>query len=638
MTNPSTSPSGSPSDSPATSPSGTPSGTPSGPPSAIENAGNTLINGYRQHVQYGLSGVTDSIAQSVDRASEGSISSSSVKGFMPYVAAGGIGLIGYLLTEPLRKGESWLSQIAGYVLPAITGFLGFQLFSSPDRVSNAVKTEYHHTGRVGQAPQTTQAVVTNPQTQQVIDSQNVPVRPAPAPALSEQTSQTAEELKLKEKKQAEIRQLRLDAITANNQQLDSALQEYMAHNNQMYENRRLFVEESDKFRAGPRQKLMDALKRVGMSPAEAEAFVPNPPVLQAKIYENGTDFPPELVIFAKKFESTYGQSGVDIRTQNNVQVFTFVDQNGSAPRRKTWDEMSVTQREEFLAKAIAFTNERQKFFETLKRSSTGSAGPGAPGYTSEYYDYKDRKGQTWILSTPPDGESFGIKWPAEHAMLKEVVGVSESRSRWGHFIKTGGNLNDALTKWREQQTKSDAHKEMLANADGKVNAYSQSVELMQARLKVLKEKGILVVGQYESNGQQLVQIKDCRNPDCAQSATLSFKPLGDGRYEMTEWKNGMRQGNAENGGPEFAALPWQKPVAPIILSADEYKALVEGRGTPELILDAQKVAKPATVARAPGGPAETIAITHDTGYDPASPLSQPVPNMPGSPNTKLYVG
>lgn len=530
--------------------------------SVIGVIGDNVQYQFNQNIAGKFGSTTESAAKEIDKLTGHSIDETTARKVIPFAVGGLTAYVGMLLLEPMHKvtkltfkagktlvtgfgyfekipligglftglgkGVEALGHYAGYVVPAIAGVIGYKLFEyQGPAIAESAKTPLHHTGRTPKEVQNVKAKVVNPVSGDIMAQTDVPIAPASTAELSPDKKKLLEGAGINTPQDAKkLRESTLKVDSPEMKQLDSALENYLGNYNQNYENTREWINKARQYRdAGPRDQLMNALKKLGFSKEEAEKIVPLPPDLQQTIYKNGTDFPPELTSFIKKFEQTYGQGGTTVKTVSGEQVFTFVDKAGQTPRRKSWDEMSITQREEFLAKAIAFTQERFKFFEGRRALAVYSGGGGSMGggmgasTAMEHYDYQNREPKSgdglfigisdWWNNVGP-GESYGIKWSDEHKFIKEVYDVKSKIGWFGNIgIEVGSKFDKGvLDKWREQQLNSDGHKHVLDQAKGQIAEFGDKVKHMQGQLEEIKlgklqaslvhqteqEKSIVVIG------------------------------------------------------------------------------------------------------------------------------------------------
>lgn len=409
------------------------------------------------------------------------------------------------------------SQYVAMAVPAVGGLLTYTLMrpsSIPVTAAEDDKTSFHLTGRKGRAPVMDNAEVTNPKTGLVIfdTGKTIPVAPAEKDPLTPATAEVAANLHLDGMLSSQMHALREKAIAEKDKALDKALEEYIGRYNQIYEDKRNWVTAAETFRSGPRKKLVDALVTLGMTDNEADRFVPTPPRLPPTIYSDGTDFPTGLVSFARDFQKIYGEGGPEIKTPDGTQVFTFIDHTGETPRRMPWEEMSVTQKEEFLKKAITFTETRHKFFENKKRTTSSDPDPYA-NVNTQSYDYGDTGGQIYLFSTPPTGSTYpNLDWKTEHTSLLSLVGCSEYKDFRGNTdLIAGESLKKHLENWRDQQKNSDEHKALLHAADGKIQHFGKQVAAMKTHLNLIKHTELQIIDTTPGPDNLTdLEIKDIR--------------------------------------------------------------------------------------------------------------------------------
>lgn len=523
-------------------------------PTNLEENKKTALDAYKKHVLGRYSDVTDSAANSMsgwtrpsmsllDRKPQQIISRDTAETIIP-IATGGISAaIGLLLLKPahwiseklfgaakdivtgfgylpkipvigkvfewLGKGIETVGKYAGYIAPAIAGVIGYSMFKTPPK-GEVSKTPYDRIGRVGMAPVMAEVKV-QPAKGEVITTQQVPVKPAAAPAVSQESADIVKEAGLKDVSEQSFLTVighRAEALKENKKTLELALGEYLGNQNQRMENALKFLDATKTFeKDGARKEIVAAMQKMGMSPEEAEKFVPTPPDIQATVFPDGTNFTKKLVDFAKKFDNFYKDSYDTMRLKQNGQLVFEIDriENPSSmqarkevPKTSRFDNMSYTQQEEFIAKALAFTQERFDFFKDRKIYYTRS--PGGADVMVEAFDYKDRDAETGWFESKPEGKTHGIKWSDEHAFIKEVYDITQQRGIGLSYTKVGDSFDKVLADWKTQQELSSEHKDALTkDTGGKLAQYTAAVELMQQKLVALQK------GELEIKEGKLVQ-------------------------------------------------------------------------------------------------------------------------------------
>jgi hypothetical protein len=421
-----------------------------------------------------------------------------------------IPLIGKVF-EWLGDGLETIGKYAGYAIPAIAGFIGYSMFKDDRQFSEAGANT--GTGRTAETPK--------------LDKEGIPVAPAAVAPLSAAALATLEKHGQKDLGPRHARAARKELDPTKDTEQWDALGEKIGQFNQRYENNLAFAESAEKYDQadGKRAELVaQAQKTLKLTAEEAEKFVPKPPVLPVRIYENGyknsgydNSLPPELGNFARKFEQLYIRRGRMQMTQAEVDeaykfmtyevkdgqrhTFKMSDGPGKPERFKLWHEMSNSQRLEFIENAMNFMQKRHEKFEAQHKAKWTLA-PSLFSLTPsirkvDYYDYGNVTAMPNIGSMT-DSKTVDVK--EEHQFIRDTMGI-EAKSSWlGLRIRytNTGKIEHLLDEYKGHERAFDRHSERLRKAEPEIKAFGQEVELMNQRIAQL-EAGTLTVDKLKQD-------------------------------------------------------------------------------------------------------------------------------------------
>lgn len=612
-----------------------------------------IRNWYQTNVHGALWQANEQLATGIDSATQGAIKTDTVRKALPLVAgaatvAGGvfafplvekaakavftgasklvtgfglfekIPLAGQLFTK-LGAGVNAMGNYAAYPVIALGGLLGFSLMSGRTAAPAPVgsQTGLHLTGRTADGPVMTTVTVPRPGTDEPIVTVQAPLKPAEAPPIPAPAAATLAQTEFSAPPEATRINAAVDARRIAQIQgktkLDAALQEYIGFINQRYENTRAWIDEAEIFRNGPRKKLVAALHEAGLPTAEAESFVPEPPKLQKTVYADGTDFPPALLDFMEKFTALYGETGPQgdtARLPGGEYIFRFMDKQGETPKQKKFSECSVTQKEEFIAKAIEYYRLRKKFFEEDHTSSLNIYWADIPlpfmkcGELRHPNFCDDSKPwKNWY--TPTEGDNNGIPWSQEYEKLKEIGGVGgvtftvlPGMTPIDEQAPAHAKFNTLLENYKKQRADAQAHKAALETANQTViKEWSASVERMKTRLEGMGTTGIALLrsGVYDTK-EQFVILRDLIAEPKGEPMALAFQKQGE-RFVLTGWRI-EKPGTTWNLTPEGNR------------SVTSLEDIAQLRRVYDDIRKGEPARKPA--------PVQTSALRLDTGFDGVS--------------------
>lgn len=451
-------------------------------------------------------------------------------------------------------------EYVSYAVPPVLGVLTFGLLSGRGTPApDGAQTPLHHTSVLADPPKTLPLEVHDRKTDALLAQADVPSAPADTAPLSTSAVATLAPTELAGSptaaKIAEARTRRRSAQTTQNTAMDAAIQEYILHINKSYVDTRAWIEKAEEYRAGPRKKLVEALQSQGLK-AEAEAWVPQPPALPKTIYADGTDFPPELLDFVKKFTDCYGPTGPQgdsARLKDGTPIFTFIDHAGDTPHPKTFDECNVTQKEEFITKAINYFELRKKFFEQDHVEKNGvyflipipwlQIGETV---ATDYVDHDKPQPAWYSWESPVTGNNNGLPWVEEHRKLREMGAASMLRLNIaGQQVQSSTDISAAeqyhalLDAHIKQRKDSDHHKLELEKAnETTLKAWEKTTKEFQQRLNTLRTGHIAILnsGVYSDTKEAFMIIKDLDAGNDAPTQTLAFKSAGDGSFVLSGWR------------------------------------------------------------------------------------------------------
>jgi len=668
---------------------------------SFEQLGDWAKHNYETQIHTQLSDVTVDISKQLSEKTKDNlkINEESAQKFIPLAVGGGIAIIGYLLIGPIQTvtgyafkglkqivtGFGYFEKIPGiggmfkglgdavesageyvaYALPALAGLVGYKMMEvPPPRAPESKLGGADLTGRVGR-----KAISTDSPLPAALGSVSPPpasllLKPAPPPPppkpetvkiIKENNldSATASERLTERGKIKDQKEFRVwsPEYLKKLDELDKAIHEYQSNENQIYEDSRDFARRAAGVNIAERNKVVSALINVGFSTPEAEAFVPDPRTIKltTHIYSaEGKDFPPALEEFIKRFETAYGEGGPKNQVVGGRGIFEFTPlaaEGDKTPRRMTWKEMcemddktsAITLKQEYMWKAIAFVEDRYKWYEKPFKSGDKEAGCKTSTHREfssyEGYEYEDHTNDkwntTWWFNTAPDRLSGqagyidgkpvdNMTCAQEHKkIIIPLCDIKTVREMGGFYTfdtkQTGPVYRQMMEAWEAQKKAvdndikdHDAKKELVKN-------YTKAREVMEQRKNNILNHRSTVIGVYQGEDKEYysVQVKDCRDQGNPQNLTICFKKNGE-NYEFTDWKNGTRENGAENGGTFYSNLKWQKPAIPVTLTAAEYNDLVNGKTSPDALIDAQKTFKKSGIAVKCSGNEVTLSDTSIT--------------------------
>ncbi|NBX02518.1 MAG: hypothetical protein EBR02_00340 [Alphaproteobacteria bacterium] len=416
-----------------------------------------------------------------------------------------IPLIGGAL-QWIADGISTIGEYAAYGVVALAGFIGYSMFdaSKAAPLPESAKTGMGGTSVTPTAAPTTTVTVTDPKGNELTRAEKVPTGVAAVTPLAPNQAEIVAALGLTGASVSAAAAARQEAINKKLSDVDGALKEYIKNQQQSYANGRDFAEKAEEFTKTNRQPLVDALVKLGLSPTTAQAFVPVPPKVRPTINEDGTDFPPELVNFAKKFEETYLEAYPKIlHKEGNSEVPLF--------KMKRWDQLNFSEREEFLAKAVSFTETR---FDELKKqipvehSGYTTGAHGVAGYTTSqsYYNYKIPPSSWWDRTFSSEKSWEDRKSPylddlrKEHQFYLNTYDMnphSSSVTTNGQTIEITslpkeGNIKALLTQWQQNKKMADEHRKTMQESVPMMDQFGEQVKQMQQQLAKIKDGSLVV--------------------------------------------------------------------------------------------------------------------------------------------------
>lgn len=496
---------------------------------------------------------------------------------------------GYLEKIPVVgkvfSGLGWatdkIGEYSGWAFSGVASLLAYKAFMPSVQYYDAPDNENTPNSGTGAVPQPSIRHSMSVHRHDAIlpeTTQDVPVSPQPVPPVEVAPHElpTPELDEARTMTYAQLRERRSGYLAENIFERQEVYRRLMQAQNQEFENRVQFIKDAREFEGtptsnSPRNQMVSALHdRIGLTEDESQALIVRAPDLRVTVYSGSDEtqdhnggngisadgnFPQSLVDFAHSFEDTYGKGYIWVahRDGSGWQTQTRVDGKEIDPETrlpKKWgiafDEMSVTQKVEYLEKAIDFTRKRYEYFEkNHKRSSSGmvmAPSSQAAAYASAYYtpnirtwyDYYDRSQQTWrdvwfSNKKPPIGTNHYpggvLSWKDEHEFLQGINGdVMETvRIRYGQVSgpSYGTGLDRLNNGFDSHQAQLDAFKEDLKRAetqhDGKIARYKEQAQWMEQSLNILRQYGVALVKKthYQTyTSEDHIEMRDvrCFNP------------------------------------------------------------------------------------------------------------------------------
>lgn len=275
-----------------------------------------------------------------------------------------------------------------------------------------------------------------------------------------------------------------------------------------------------------------------LNPKEAANLIVDVPKLRVTTYEgaskdaDGDELPKELVTLATKFQTFYGDAQVRILTKGK-----FGD--------KSFDEMTITQKHEFLHAIKAHIEERDRVFKgrykEKKYIGIDSEVIGKPGIKLHIHEWGDKHDfaeesvrDNWFGDKPEqtiDTANGKKKLSEEYAALVDMLD--------GSFGKKGGSAAKASIDetMKNFSGKLQEHMQYLRVAEqdrGAIAAYAHHARFMETSLVMTQDhNSILVAGN---------RINDGLDPLTGQKRTLAtqadgwmlYKDLKSNRYYYLE--------------------------------------------------------------------------------------------------------
>ena len=551
---------------------------------------------FDRYVTGSASGLTEKVAQ-VAQGSKADktlgIDAQFVRNAAPIAVAGVAGLVGLYLLEPIQKGTdfifggigklvgkipligdvleeaiSGIGTVVGYALPAVGALIGYKMFESDSvaKMDEAVIGDRHGTSRVGRDPKINQIVV-NGHTTNLVE-------PHASDDLSAKDKMTPEEnAKIStngfDKLSEYERTKRMGSFQAGEEEFKELLRKYSGQQNQIYEDRRLVVERvAEAENETPRKNLVRGLqKTLGMNALDAQTLVPDGRKdmkgLTTHIYPNQTegykDIPQPLRKFGTDFIYLYANeldsAVINDGTRKGEKIFSFKDQIdgkektiGIGSDKLLFDQLTITQKMEFLDKAMAYVAERNNFYNDRHQTSLG-------GQSWDYHDYNQsnnafqrRFAKTFgsdllsdmtsvNVSGIPEGKiNNSLSWRQDHDKIRNLLeqkyiepDIDLHTLAYGLNQHTSGNIVELWNAWKGHQVEASKHMDSLIKSPGFEHLRQHNVTLEKnldlfQHPEKLKSHSHLIMQQLE-NSQSVVKLMGAEYKDF--SALLVGKVEGD---------------------------------------------------------------------------------------------------------------
>lgn len=571
-----------------------------------------------------LGSVTDAAAKTLHGEKGEVIHENYVKQGMPWVAGLAAGLGALTLADPITRGAQtltgglsnmarkvpligapigWLidriGDMSGVLLSGVAALVAFKAFMPTAKTYSdfhpdaTVDTPNSGTGAVAQPALRQDMAVQRPQDKTPDAKESVPIAPMPVanPEIPPHMMSAPDQAVAVQMSYPELRQKRARAIEDEHKDLQEAYRSLMQAENQRFENRAQFVKEARAFEGEPRQKMVKSLdQHVGLSREEAEGLVVKAPKLRATVYPGASETqdhkggdgvtkdgntPEALVKFAREFETHYGKGFVWVahkdgsgwQSQTRMDGRELDAKGLPVKRGIPFDEMSTTQKTEYIEKAIHFTKSRYEFFEHhcgYEYDANGPAldGIAVPAARTKSYDYTDmshsaRPGTSVLApiigyfskSPVAQGEQFpaGWKsWESEHKFLQGLNGDTSSSGSKLLLYGLGGSydgpeigsgLKDLKSGFGGYEQLLDSYKATLKHAEtahnGEIKIYKDRVQTMEQSLALIRKSGVALLGVSQAKGVDVLHIRDVR----------AFDPTKQNRGDtrLIDW-HGLRDG------------------------------------------------------------------------------------------------
>lgn len=513
-----------------------------------------------------------------------------------------------LIGSPMAWVVDRVGDASGFVVSGLAALVTFRLLQPKgktfdDFVKSAEIQETPNSGS-GATPQPAERrdmSVQRPEDSTPDVRESVPVAPARVtqPTIPEDVMSASAQAEAQQLTYAQLSERRVRAMESDRQQLQEAYRALMQAENQRFENRVQFVKEAREFEKDPRTRMVQSLfQHAGLQQAEAEALVVHAPKLRATVYPGASEtqdhsggngiskdgnIPQPLMDFAHKFENTYGKGFILVATTDGSGVKTTLpvghdDGNiGAIKKNLPFDEMSTTQKVEYIEKAVAFAEARHEYIEkTCKRVSGGvTVAPSHAGMAhaqsyvpSVSYNYRDTSKVslwTWLVTDVQKldelGDHRGNEFPSgwlslenEHRFLRELNGDIRTTEHVGFrdvsSTTYGTGLKDLGSGFGGFQQILDSYKETLKQAEtahnGEIKIYKDRVQFMEQSLGMLQKNGVAMISLSKENGMDALILRDVRAFDPTRqnhADTREMKWIGtlkDNQFVVREVKIGDR--------------------------------------------------------------------------------------------------
>lgn len=510
---------------------------------------------------------TSDAATYIEKTTDGKISATSVRTYAPHTAAGITAAAGIIAMPMLQKagkavtgfarnivtgfghlekipvigkafsGAGWLidrvGDVSGYLLTGAASIVSFNLFrakASPS-VGDPHKTPNSGTGAEGREPLKHDLTLRHPTTKEtLLVLKGAPVGLPPVTLPPQAQKLLNEKPGLAATDYEKLARLRADAIKAQKLDLAEMLRALQQGANQRYEDQRVLLVRISEF-ASPapdskRSKAVATLSTNGLTRDEAQKLMPLPSDLRSTVTPGSapnmnstannmlTDFggdAAQLLSLGARFETMYGKKYFEVSQMdamgNKVDV------------RKNFDEMSATQKHEFLEKALEHARKQYRELSKHVREEhmLTSAGYTHASVSSKVvYNFDKIPPRTYHNENGAPGRE--VSPMEEYQFLSGMNGdivVSNNFNAGGYHssgttLKTGNGLSGSTGAFEKWATLLNEHKAELKRNEqayaGEIKRYLDRFRFAEQSTEMNHKHAIALLDYSETH----VQIRDLR--------------------------------------------------------------------------------------------------------------------------------